>query len=315
MRDALFAYSPKGSNNLYELAALGEKTYFIDCPTRIGIYRINDTDVCLIDSGNNPDAGKKVLALCNEKGWKITHIINTHAHADHNGGNAIIQKRTGCRILANCYEQCMITHPRLNNCCTFGGRTPMELDNKFMLAESSASEQITDENIPEGLSFRLFPGHSFDQIAVMCDDGTIFTGDILCGKSTIEKYHIFFIRDAAEYEHSAKEICETEAKVWCAAHYPPIYSKDELCELARLNIEKMHELLNVIKEICADGKIFEDILKETLDHYGLELSFNQYAIAGSTVRGFLSYLHDIGEIAVDIKNNYLMWRNCDGETN
>ena len=61
----------KGSNYLYELTALGEKTYFIDCPTRIGIYKINEKDVCLIDSGNNPDAGKKVLKICEEQGWQV----------------------------------------------------------------------------------------------------------------------------------------------------------------------------------------------------------------------------------------------------
>lgn len=298
----------KGRKNLYELVKLGEKTYFIDCPTRIGIYKINDTEVCLIDSGNNPDAGKKVLSICNENGWRITHIINTHAHADHNGGNAIIQKRTGCRILANGYDLCQITHPRLNNCCTFGGRTPKELDNKFMLADASEAEQITDKNIPDGLSFEAYPGHSFEQIAVICDDGTLFTGDILCGSRTIEKYHIFFVRDAEEYEKSAMAICERDAKVYCAAHYPPVYSKRELRELADLNIAKLHEIFSVIKSICVDGKTFEQVLKEILDHYNLELSFNQYAIAGSTVRGFLAYLHDKGEIDTEFKDNYLLWK-------
>ena len=294
---------------LYELIKLGKKTYFVDCPTRIGIYKINDTDVCLVDSGNNPDAGKKVLGICDENGWKITHIINTHAHADHNGGNGIIQKRTGCRILANGHDLCQINFPFLNNNCTFGARTPAELNNKFMIAEKSCAEQITPENIPSGLSYSVYPGHSFDQIAVECDDGTIFTGDILCGKNTIEKYHIFFIRDAAEYEASAKKLCETDAAVWCAAHYPPIYGKSELLELAEFNIQKMYELLNEVKRICIEEKNFEQILKELLDSYDLELSFNQYAIAGSTLRGFLAYLLDKGELETVFRDNYLLWKS------
>ncbi|MBE6705576.1 MAG: MBL fold metallo-hydrolase [Ruminococcaceae bacterium] len=293
---------------MYELVKLGEKTYFVDCPTRIGIYRINDTDVCLIDSGNNPDAGKKVLKICEDMGWSITYIINTHAHADHNGGNAVIQKRTGCRILANKRDLCQINHPRLNNCCTFGARTPAELDNKFMLADESKAEQITSENIPHGLTFAEYPGHSFDQIAVMCDDGTLFTGDILCGAKTIEKYHIFFIRDPEEYASSAKALCECRAEVYCAAHYPPIYSNKELCELADMNLAKLQEIFGVIRGICNEPKCFEQILKETLDHYSLELSFNQYAIAGSTIRGMLSYLHDKGEIDTLFRDNYLLWQ-------
>lgn len=33
------------------------------------------------------------------KGWKLTHIINTHHHHDHAGGNLELKKRTGCTIL------------------------------------------------------------------------------------------------------------------------------------------------------------------------------------------------------------------------
>ncbi len=293
---------------MYELIKLGEKTHFIDCPARIGIYKITDSEVCLIDSGNSPDAGKKVLRICEEQGWKITHIINTHAHADHNGGNAVIQKRTGCKILANDRDLAMINHPTLNNSNTFGARPPKELCNNFMLAEKSVAEQITSENIPAGLSFEVYPGHAFDQIGIMCDDGTMFTGDILCGIATIEKYHIFFVQDAGIYIQSAERIAETQAKVYCASHYAPIYNREELADLAHFNIAKLRKLLEKIKQICSEGKIFEEVLKSLLDHYNLELSFNQYAIAGSTVRGFLSFLHDNNEVDVLFRDNYLIWK-------
>ena len=48
---------------MYELIQAGERTYYIDCPSKIGIYRIDDEKVCLIDSGNDKDAGKKVLKI------------------------------------------------------------------------------------------------------------------------------------------------------------------------------------------------------------------------------------------------------------
>lgn len=300
----------KGSRSLYELTRLGEKTYYIDCPSRIGIYKINGTDVCLVDSGNSPDTGKKVLRICREQGWEITHIINTHAHADHVGGNAVIQNRTGCTILANERDLCQINHPTLNNSYTFGARPVKELNNKFMLAEKSNAIQITKENIPAGISFEGYPGHAFDQIAVICDDGTVFTGDILCGMDIIEKYHIFFIQDPDIYIESAKRICDTRAKVFCAAHYEPIYEKEELKYLAQYNISKIYEQFELIKKICNDGKNFESVMKEMLDFYNLKLSFNQYAIAGSTIRGFLSCLHDKGEIDACFEDNFLLWKTA-----
>lgn len=44
---------------MYELIQAGEKTYYINCPAKMGLYRLNDSEVCLIDSGNDKDAGEK----------------------------------------------------------------------------------------------------------------------------------------------------------------------------------------------------------------------------------------------------------------
>lgn len=39
-----------------ELIKLGEKTYYIKNPTNIGIYKRDEENVYLIDSGNDKDA-------------------------------------------------------------------------------------------------------------------------------------------------------------------------------------------------------------------------------------------------------------------
>ena len=64
----------------------------------IGAYVI-EGEAVLIDSGND-SLRRKILRLAEETGWNIRLIINTHFHADHVGGNAFIQKRTGCDRLA-----------------------------------------------------------------------------------------------------------------------------------------------------------------------------------------------------------------------
>ena len=33
------------------------------------------------------------------KGWRLTHILNTHHHGDHAGGNLELKSRTGCTIV------------------------------------------------------------------------------------------------------------------------------------------------------------------------------------------------------------------------
>lgn len=46
----------------------------------------------------DPAVAPPVLAEAEERGWKISHIWNTHWHPDHTGGNAGIKAATGCTI-------------------------------------------------------------------------------------------------------------------------------------------------------------------------------------------------------------------------
>lgn len=41
------------------------------------------------------------LTRANERGWKITQILNTHEHGDHTGGNSGLVAATGARVLAH----------------------------------------------------------------------------------------------------------------------------------------------------------------------------------------------------------------------
>jgi hydroxyacylglutathione hydrolase len=42
---------------------------------------------------------KPILAALAEKGWTLTHILNTHHHFDHAGGNAELKAKTGCTVI------------------------------------------------------------------------------------------------------------------------------------------------------------------------------------------------------------------------
>jgi hydroxyacylglutathione hydrolase len=59
---------------------------------------IHDADGGLTASIDAPDA-KAVTAALKEKGWKLTHILTTHHHGDHTGGNAALKAETGCTIV------------------------------------------------------------------------------------------------------------------------------------------------------------------------------------------------------------------------
>ena len=108
-----------------EFVQVGEKTFYLKNATNIGIYQLNEKDVCVIDTGNDKDAGKKILKIIEEHGWNIRYIINTHSHADHIGGNKVIQDRTNASILAHGIEISFIENPILDPSFLFG-ENPLE---------------------------------------------------------------------------------------------------------------------------------------------------------------------------------------------
>jgi hydroxyacylglutathione hydrolase len=52
----------------------------------------------------DPAVAEPVLAEADRRGWRISHIWNTHWHPDHTGGNAAIKEATGCTIIGPAAE-------------------------------------------------------------------------------------------------------------------------------------------------------------------------------------------------------------------
>jgi hydroxyacylglutathione hydrolase len=66
-------------------------------------YLIRDRATGAVAAIDTPDAEAIDAALARE-GWRLTHILNTHWHPDHAGGNLALKARWGCRIIGPCAE-------------------------------------------------------------------------------------------------------------------------------------------------------------------------------------------------------------------
>ncbi len=292
---------------MYELVQVGQRTYYINCPARMGVYVIDDNGVCLIDSGNDKEAGKKVLKILEANGWSLKMIINTHSHADHIGGNSLLQQRTGCRIWAPGAEQAFVRHPILESSMLYGGFPMQELRNKFLLAQESSVQELTQAVLPEGLFMQRLDGHSMAMAAIRTCDGVWFLADSLSSEAVLQKYHITYLYDVQGYLQSLEAVKALAGRLFVPAHAEPC---EDIQALANLNMQKAHEIMAFIREACAEPVTFESLLKKVFDHYGLHLDFNQYVLVGSTLRSYISHLHDKGELLADFSGNMLTWRRA-----
>ena len=48
---------------MYELIQAKGSSYYIESPAKVGLVRLNDAEVCLIDSGSDKDAGARCVSI------------------------------------------------------------------------------------------------------------------------------------------------------------------------------------------------------------------------------------------------------------
>ncbi len=289
---------------MYELIPAGERTWVVNCPAKIGIF-LGDDGATLIDSGNDKEAAKKVQRILEANGWTLRRVVNTHSNADHIGGNAALQQRTGCEILGTALENAFTRFPHVEPSFLYGGYPPRELRNKFLQAVPSQPTGDMDETPVPGLAFFRLGGHFFDMIGVRTADDVCFLADSLFGENILQKYHINFIYDVQEYLNTLEMLRGMRARLFVPAHAD---ITDDLATLIDANRAKVLEIRDLLLNICSVGLVFEDILHRVFEHYGLTMDFNQYVLVGSTIRSYLAWLHDGGQLACGFEENYLRWK-------
>ena len=292
---------------MYELIQVSERSYYIQSPAKIGLVRLEGQDVCLIDSGNDKDAGRKVRQLLDANGWHLTAIYNTHSNADHIGGNRYLQGQTGCKIYAPGIDCAFARHPVLEPSFLYGGYPCKDLRHKFLMAQESDAQELTEDSLPEGFSILPLPGHFFDMTGFRTSDNVVYLADCLSSRETLDKYQIGFIYNVAAYLNTLEMVKSLQAKLFVPAHAA---ASEDITGLAQYNIDKVLEIGDKITGICQDPLCFEAILQKLFMDYGLTMNFEQYVLVGSTVRSYLAWLKDTGRVNALFENHMLLWQKA-----
>jgi len=290
---------------MYELIQVSEQSYYIQSPAKIGLVKLNEQDVCLIDSGNDKDAGRKVRQLLDANGWRLIAIYNTHSNADHIGGNKYLQGQTGCKIYAPGIDCAFTRHPVLEPSFLYGGYPCKELRHKFLMAQESDAQELTQACLPEGFESIPLPGHFLDMVGFRTPDDVVYLADCLSSRETLDKYQIGFIYDIAAYLNTLEMVKSLRGKMFVPAHAAAI---EDVVDLAQYNIDKVLEIADKIIDICQEPLCFETILQRLFTDYGLTMNFEQYVLVGSTVRSYLAWLKDTDRLNALFENNMLFWR-------
>ena len=157
-------------------------------------FLLRDRETGAVAAVDTPDA-EAINAALTAAGWRLTHILNTHWHPDHAGGNQALKEKWECRIIA----------PR---------------------GEASKISGI-DETVAEGDLVRLgasaalvheTPGHTLGHIIYhFAQDAAAFVGDVIfamgCGR--------LFEGTPAQMWSSLSKVAALppETRLYCAHEY------------------------------------------------------------------------------------------------
>ena len=177
------------------------------------------------------------------------------------------------------------------------GKTPHSLE----YPDISMYEMIrrTSEKYPSHIAYDFMGKAVF-----RTPDNVVFLADCLANENTLNKYKISFIYDVEAYLSTLEKVKNMTASLFIPSHS---VASDNIKELADYNIKTVNEISDKIVDICAQPTCFEHILKALFDEYKLNLTFEQYALVGSTVKSYLTYLKNQGRIECIFNNNMLLW--------
>ncbi len=170
------------------------KIHMFPCLSDNYCYLLHDADAGLTAVIDTPDVAAIERAL-DDTGWTLTHILNTHHHWDHAGGNLELKSKTGCTIVGPGADADRI--PGID----------IEVNDGDSYAFGMHQAKVYDT-----------PGHTRGHIVYHFeDDGVAFVGDTLfamgCGR--------LFEGTAQQMWNSLQKLMAwpDDTKVYCAHEY------------------------------------------------------------------------------------------------
>ncbi|MDB4950634.1 MAG: beta-lactamase protein [Gemmatimonadetes bacterium] len=270
-----------------------------------------DAGLVAIDTGLDRGAGNKILRHAQELGLPLAAIVNTHAHADHHGGNAQLVRRTGVPVHAPAVEAAVIREPGFEPVYLFCGAEPVAaLRNRFLQAEPSPVDHVfrAGERITIGgreMEAVDLGGHSLAQVGIRVGE-VLFAADAFFGQEPLAKHGIPFLVDAGRMRDSLLRLASDGAEWMVPGHGDALREPEPTL---RANLAVLDRATAWIGERLRHGPAAtEDLLAEITPVFGLRMTDpGSFVLNRTALLGFLSTLEREGAVAVALEAGRWLW--------
>jgi len=292
-----------------EPVQLSERVYYLPGGVNCALVLGDGGRAVVVDSGQDKDYGRTVRKACETLGVTPAAIVNTHAHADHFGGNAyLLRQFPEARVYAPPFEASIIRAPYLEPVYLFhGARPPRELLSRWLQAEASPVHQEIEEGPLSlcGVDFEALDtsGHAHRQLALRVDD-VLLAADAFFGDGVLEKYALPFGQDIGKQRAAFEVVGRSGVRVAVPGHGDP---SEDLGASVRANRAAVDRAAEAVEAACA-GVGTEAVLAGVCEVLGVAIQdLPRYHLNLCTVSAYLSYLREAGRVSARLTGGRLTW--------
>ena len=293
-----------------ETIELGDGVHVLPGAVNSGLVE-TERGLLAVDTGLDRGAANRIVRAAEELGRPVVAILNTHAHADHHGGNAHLVRRLGIPVHAPAVEEAVIREPRYEPVDLYGGAAPVSsLTSKFLQAELSPVDHVVRAGQTVAIDGRELAivdlaGHSLAQVGVRAG-GVLFAADGFFGREPLEKHGVPYLVDAARWMETLRALGGMDAAWMVPGHGEPL---DDPRATLELNLRVLERASGWLRERIARAPTgSEELLAEFAAAMGMRLADPpSYVLNRAAMLGFLSSLEREGAVRVVIDGGRWTW--------
>ena len=295
-----------------DLVKLSEQIYYLPNVVNCGVVALGGGRALIVDSGQDADYGKALRKACEAAQLKPFAVVNTHAHADHFGGNAYLARNCGAAVYAPPFEEAIMRYPELEPTYLFNGAYPIgELQNKWLMAKASPVNRVIEAGLLEigeqQVEIKSLPGHSRAQIGVLVN-GVLFCGDAVIGEAALEKYRAPFGADIARQIESIHALKQMKAEVVVCAHGEPMR---DVRAVAEANLAAIERAARAVREAIQTPGGISHVVAGAGKILGVQNNnVSQFYLFQSVVSAYLAYLQGRGEARLELREGNALWTSA-----
>lgn len=284
------------------LHVLGNTYAAVGSTALLPIYKLNERDIVLIDTGYAKLDRAGLVNLLDGSGLVPKYVLCSHAHFDHTGNVRYLQERYGAKAILSLIEAGISVNPdsyRANYVAlTYGKSRELFLEECFtadrVLRETDTSLEL------DGRTFGILPlpGHSAGHLGFVTPDGAAYMGDCLISQSEIDGAKLptsmFIARDL----ESKAYLKTTDYPVYILAH-KEVVRREALEGLIDRNIGFIQSKRAELLEVLEDGMTFSEWIGAFCQRENVRTHNElKFSIVERNFSNFVSWLTDSGAVMV-----------------